>query len=511
MLAIVHAGTLSGIDALPVDVEVDSVEGLPALEVIGLPAGAVRESKVRVKAALHACQLPLPHRRYLVNLAPGDLRKTGSAFDLAMAVGLLASTGTCRTPKLDDTLFLGELSINGEVRPVRGALAQLRSAWARNLTTAVIPRGNQAEAALVDRSHLDVRVARHLGEVVAYLNEKAPLPGPEPVAENTESELEPDLSDVRGQGTARRALEIAAAGGHHLLLIGAPGVGKTMLARRLPGLLPKPTPEDALDIATIVGTTGQSVRLPVRRPFRAPHHSASAAAIIGGGQPVRPGEVTLAHGGVLFLDELPEFRKDVIESLRITMESEEAVVARLHTRVTMPARSLVVAAMNPCPCGYAGDPDRLCVCLPDRVQRYLGRISGPLLDRFDLQVVVPKVAPSELRIGVPPAETTASVRRRVAKAWNHRQEREQGETGNVLATDTDADELVETAARKLGFSARAHNKVLRIARTIADLEESNRVRRCHVAEALQYRQLERQRSSFAPTPTNEDPTWARTN
>lgn len=496
MIAMVHASSLVGVDAHPVVVEVDQADGLPGIDVIGLPETSVRESKVRVRAALAANQFELPHRRYLLNLAPADVRKKGSAYDLAFAVGLLASVGACAPNRLARTLVLGELSISGDVRPVRGVLAQLRAAGRRGLDQAIVPAENGGEAALA--TDIDVRVARHLRGAIEHLNGTNELPRArfDEAARPTAALIE-DLADVRGQASARRALEIAATGSHHLLFIGPPGSGKTMLARRLRGLLPPPTDAEALDIVMIAGAAGlkTSATPPVPRPFRAPHHTASVAAIVGGGDPIRPGEVTLAHAGVLFLDELPEFRRDAIEALRTTMERGEAHIARIHARVTMPARTLVVAAMNPCPCGYAGDPERVCLCPPDRVHRYFGRVSGPLLDRFDLHVAVPRLKAKEHHAEA--AEPSEAVRGRVLRAIARERERgplEQEAPVERFVIESAALDFLDQAIDRLGLSARAYRKVIRVARTIADLEGVAKIAVPHVAEALQYRVLDRKQA-----------------
>jgi magnesium chelatase family protein len=489
MLATIHAATLTGIDSMPVEVQALFGKGIPEFDIVGLGDAAVRESRVRVKSALESSGLTLPHRNVVLNLAPADMRKSGSALDLSIALALLCAGGVTSAAPLDGVLVLGELTLSGELRGVRGVLAHLRAAVRRGLKRAILPYADAHEASLV--SDCEVRCARSLRDVVQYLEGALELPAPRSQAGPEPARAPFDLHDVRGQAAAKRALEVAAAGAHNLLMVGPPGTGKTMLAQRMTTLLPPPTEEEALEIATIASAIGSPAPCGldrVERPFRAPHHSASAASLVGGGRPLRPGEVTIAHGGVLFLDELPEFSRGALEALRPTMESGQAQITRVHQTAIWPARPLVLAAMNPCPCGYAEDPLRLCTCPTDRVERYRARISGPLLDRFDLHLALQPVDARSLRDGEL-GDSSAKVRARVVRARDRalaREQRETHSTQQLIArfadhTDADALALLDRSVDSLGLSVRAYVKVLRVSRTIADLAGSDSVCLLHMA------------------------------
>lgn len=505
MLAIAHSAVLVGLAAHPVRVEVQAERGVPSFEVVGLAEVAVRESRVRVKSALAQLGVDISEYRLIVNLAPADVKKRGSAFDLAIAVAALVALGLLPQESLGELLFLGELSLNGALHPLRGVVAHLLCARDRGVARAVVPAANQEEAALVER--IETVVATTLAEVVEALRGKATLDRARacPTRERATLIID-DLSDVRGQDTARKALEVAAAGGHNLLFIGPPGAGKTMLARRLPGILPPLAEEETLEVLAIhsvAGVLGASKRLGVR-PFRAPHHTASEVALVGGGELTRPGEVSLAHNGVLFLDELAEFHRGTLEALRQPLEDGFVTVARAHATVAFPARPMLIGATNPCPCGYRGT--RRCTCGSNGklLVNYRARLSGPLIDRLDLHVPLAPVDILSLQ-DREPGEATVAVRRRVQRARAVQLARKKaGETSvalnahltakdaeRVCALDDAGRSLVAGAVEKYGFSARGYGKILRVARTLADLDGATAITSQHLALAVGARVLDR--------------------
>ncbi|KAF1725259.1 YifB family Mg chelatase-like AAA ATPase [Pseudoxanthomonas japonensis] len=495
-LALVNSRARAGVSAPPVRVEVHLSGGLPSTQIVGLPEAAVREARDRVRAAILCAQFEFPTRRITVNLAPADLPKDGGRFDLPIALGILAASGQIRREALAEYEFLGELSLTGELRAVDGVLPAALAVAAAGRTL-VVPEPSGAEAALARQGQ--ARTGRTLLEVCALLEGRKILPpavAPPPLPPSI-----PDMADVRGQAHARRALEVAAAGGHHLLLIGSPGCGKTLLASRLPGLLPDASDAEAMESAAIASVSGRGLD-PARwrqRPYRAPHHTASAVALVGGGAQPRPGEISLAHNGVLFMDELPEWSRAALEVLREPLESGTVTVSRAARTAEFPARFQLVAAMNPCPCGWAGDPSGRCRCGADVVRRYRSRLSGPLLDRIDLHVHVPRLPPHELRPDAPDGEGTAAVQARVVAARERQQARcgrpnarmGQAETMAHCRLQPRDQALLERAVERLQLSARSLHRILRVARSIADLADSESIGTAHLTEALGYRGLDR--------------------
>ena len=516
-LALAHSRARTGVLAPAVRVEVHLAPGLPQLTIVGLPAAAVRESRDRVRAAIHCAQLEFPSRRITVNLAPADLPKDGGRFDLPIAVGILAASGLVDVQALGRVELLGELALTGELRAVSAVLPAALAA-AREGRALILPAANGAEAALAQG--VEAYLARTLLEVVAHLNGTRRLPratrsvADAAAAVTAAQAAAPDLADVRGQGRARRALEVAASGGHHLLLVGPPGCGKTLLAMRLPGLLPEASEAEALEAAVVASASGQAFDPATwrQRRFRAPHHTASAVALVGGGNPPRPGEISLAHHGVLFLDELGQWQRSALDALRQPLESGVVTVSRLGRNADFPARFQLIAAMNPCPCGWSGDASSRCRCTTDMIEQYRHRLSGPLLDRIDLHVPMARIKPRDLRQTAPRGEPSELVRirvlatraRQLARTGKLNAELSQHETERVCALAPCDQRLLERAMATLDLSARAVQRIQRVARTLADMDGADAIATTHLAEAIGWRQFDRPREAANAVATRPD-------
>jgi magnesium chelatase family protein len=507
MLAKVFTFTIVGIDAYPVEVEVDISPGMPQFNIVGLPDNVVKESKERIRSAIRNSGYDFPMERITVNLAPAQLKKEGAGFDLPIAIGILTAAEVIPPPPMNSLFVAGELSLDGYVKPIYGALSMAVRAAQDKVQAIMVPEGNASESALVD-DHLAVYPVKHLRDAVMFLVGKRDIaPHRVDKAKVFDHTLMTylDFSDVRGQHHAKRGLEIAAAGGHNVLMVGPPGAGKTMLAQRLPGILPPLTFEEALEttrIYSVAGLLGDSPMV-VTRPYRSPHHSISYAGLIGGGSVPKPGEVSLAHNGVLFLDEFPEFSRNVLELLRQPMEDGKVTIARATTTITYPARFMLVAAMNPCPCGYFGYSHKACTCSANQVAKYRSRISGPIIDRIDIHIDVPAVEYDDLVDGRGAEESSESIRERVIRAREIQLRRLKG-TGifcNAALTASHIDafcnlspsskKLMKEALKQLGLSARAYHRILKVARTIADLEGKDEIQDHHLFEAIQYRSMDR--------------------
>ena len=503
MFAVVNSVGLLGLNAFAVKVEIEASKGLPSFDIVGLADASVKESRERVRSALRSSDITLPLRKIIINLAPADVKKTGSVYDLAVAVALLRMADLVDDEELRQSAFIGELSLSGEVRPVQGVLPMTIMAQKMGLKAIYVPVDNVREASVVGIKAYGVR---SLGELVFHFAKKAeiiPAAHYKPAAESFYGSL--DFADVKGQSAAKKALEVAAAGGHNVLMIGSPGSGKSMLAKRMPSILPAMTFEESIEttnIHSVAGLLDSNSPLITTRPFRSPHHTVSPAGLAGGGSVPKPGEISLAHNGLLFLDELAEFSRPALEILRQPLEDRQVTISRVSGSITYPCSFMLIAAMNPCPCGYFGHPTRKCICSPKQVSSYLSKVSGPLLDRFDIHMEVAPVEYADLS-STAKEESSASIRERVQKARDIQNERFKGTniicnariTSDILhevcPVTTEASKLLENVFDKLGLSARAYDRILKVARTVADMDGAKVIDKKHIAMAVQYRSLDR--------------------
>jgi len=506
MLAKTHSFGISGLDAYMVTIEVDVTKGLPGMSIVGLPDSAIRESKDRVRSAIKNCGYIYKPRRVTVNLSPANTKKEGPAFDLAIAIGILAATEQIICPELEQFAILGEMSLDGSIQPIRGSLSAALAMKNKHLKGLIIPQANASETSITDVGNIyPVKTLEETIQVIANPSIHQPQKCNRIAFQKEKLDDDLDFIDVKGQTYAKRGLEIAAAGSHNCLMIGPPGSGKSMLAKRFPTILPDMSLKESLETTRIHSVMGQlknAEQVVARRPFRSPHHTTSDIALIGGGSNPKPGEVTLSHNGVLFLDELPEFNRNVLEVLRQPLEEHYVIIARANNVLRFPSRFILLCAMNPCPCGWYTDSKRECQCLPNQIQKYMSKISGPLLDRIDLHLEVPALPASHL-LKAPPSESSCDIKNRTSKARTIQQKRfarsainanaymGQRQIKSFCKIDQEGQELLKGVIENLGLSARAHDKILKIARTIADLDHSEKIQTDHLAEAVQFRCLDR--------------------